>query len=748
MKSQPSLNWKIPFAFGSALLTLLAVGLISYRCMSLATGSGVGEARMVLLFGTLLGTLITLVAGWSAHRNNTKGRLASQALQDSEERYRGLLEAAPDAIVVINSSGNIILLNLQAERQFGYLRNELVGKDVRTIIPEGFAERLMSDALRSTEAALAQEIGTGIELNGQRKNGSNFPIEILLSPLASAEGTLVTAAIRDITVRKRAEDRLRDSEECFRLIAEIIDEVFWIADSHFTKVYYVSPGYERVWGRTQASLYENARSFLAPVHPQDIERTLIRFEIMKSGKPFDHEYRIIRPDGAILWIWNHGFPVRNEKGEVLRYVGVALDITERKRTEERLHEYEKAVEGLDDMILVVDRDYRYVIANRAYLNYRRITREQLVGHAVPDFLDRDVFDSVVKEKMDACFQGNAVNYEMTMEFLDLGKRDLSLSYFPIESPVGIDRIVCVLKDITERKRTEETLQESEERFRQIAETIDEVFWVSDSKITKIDYINPGYKRVWGRTQESLYANPRSFIDAVHFEDRERVVRELELMKTGQAYEHEYRIMRPDGGIRSIWDRGFPVLAEKGEVIRYVGVAQDITDRKRAEAEHTRLLTAIEQAAESVVVTNAEGGIEYVNPAFSTMTGYSREEALGKNPRILKSGKHDAEFYAAMWAAILAGQVWKGEMINRRKDGSLYTEKMSVTPVHEEHGKMTHIVAIKEDVTAGRLLEDQFRQSQKMEAVGRLAAGVAHDFNNLLTIIIGYSDVMLDRVCPE
>ena len=198
-----------------------------------------------------------------------------------------------------------------------------------------------------------------------------------------------------------------------------------------------------------------------------------------------------------------------------------------------------------------------------------------------------------------------------------------------------------MTDITKRKRTEETLRESEERFRQIAETIDEVFWVSDPEIITIAYINPSYQRVWGRTQASLYENPRSFIEAVHPEDRERVIRDLETMKTGQFLEHEYR---------------------------YVGVAQDITQRKRAEAEHIRLMTAIEQAAESVVVTDAEGGIEYVNPAFSAMTGYRGEGVLGKNTRILKSGKQDAAFYASMWATILAGQVWRGEMINRRKDG--------------------------------------------------------------------------------
>jgi PAS domain S-box-containing protein len=120
----------------------------------------------------------------------------------------GLLEAAPDAMVVVNQGGEIVLLNVQAEKRFGYRRDELLGQKVTNIIPEGFAERLVSDGLRSTEDALAQQIGTGIELTARRKDGSEFPIELMLSPLKSAEGTLVTAAIRDISVRKTAERHL------------------------------------------------------------------------------------------------------------------------------------------------------------------------------------------------------------------------------------------------------------------------------------------------------------------------------------------------------------------------------------------------------------------------------------------------------------------------------------------------------------------------------------------------------------
>src|SRR5271154_4233485 len=125
-----------------------------------------------------------------------------------EGRYRGLLEAAPDAMVVVNQGGEIVLLNVQAEKKFGYHRDELVGQKVKNIIPEGFAERLVADALRSAEDALAQQIGTGIELIALRKDGSEFPIELMLSPLESAEGVLVTAAIRDIRTRKKAEATL------------------------------------------------------------------------------------------------------------------------------------------------------------------------------------------------------------------------------------------------------------------------------------------------------------------------------------------------------------------------------------------------------------------------------------------------------------------------------------------------------------------------------------------------------------
>src|SRR6202521_215461 len=156
----------------------------------------------------------------AAIRNISVRKDAEKYLAQMEGRYRGLLEAAPDAMVVVNQGGEIVLLNVQAEKQFGYRRDELLGQKVTNIIPDGFAERLVADDLRSTEDALAQQIGTGIELTALRKDGSRFPIELMLSPLESADGTLVTAAIRNISVRRAADQHLAQMEGRYRGLLE------------------------------------------------------------------------------------------------------------------------------------------------------------------------------------------------------------------------------------------------------------------------------------------------------------------------------------------------------------------------------------------------------------------------------------------------------------------------------------------------------------------------------------------------
>jgi PAS domain S-box-containing protein len=177
---------------------------------------------------------------------------------------------------------------------------------------------------------------------------------------------LVQCNIRNISARKAAQEALRESEERFRLITETMTEVFWIADVPIEKMLYVNPAYELVWGRSCKSFYENPRSFLDAVHPADLERVLATLEIEKAGQPFDHKYRITRPDGSIRWIWDRGFPTQDKTGKVIRYVGVAADITERKRTEEALTESEKRLRSLSSQLLVAQEKERKLIAQEIH----------------------------------------------------------------------------------------------------------------------------------------------------------------------------------------------------------------------------------------------------------------------------------------------------------------------------------------------------------------------------------------------
>jgi PAS domain S-box-containing protein len=324
---------------------------------------------------------------------------------------------------------------------------------------------------------------------------------------------------------------------------------------------------------------------------------------------------------------------------------------------------------------------------------------------------------------------------------NLNGRHYSTLKFPI-SQRGKKYLAGFTMDITERKQAEDLLRQEEERYRLMFESAP--LAINITRGTDIIYANPNYLKVFGFSSlEELKRYPP--LDLFAPESRPQITENIQRRAQGLFVPDSYETVcvRNDG-------TRFPVLLYMAKAVFADGPAMvafimDISERKRAESERERLMSAIEQIVEVVVVTDLEGRIQYVNPAFETVTGYSREEALGQNPRILKSGKHDNQFYEELWQTISSGKSWKGTLVNKRKDGKLHTEEATISPVFDGGGRIVSYVAVKRDLSAQRSMEDQLRQAQKMETVGQLAGGVAHDFNNMLQVISSYVEMSLGKV---
>lgn len=306
----------------------------------------------------------------------------------------------------------------------------------------------------------------------QRNESSGLRTLRLLVAIAAIACLASAAYIKEYLARRELDFHFGLADDRLRLAMEASASVGWDFDVKSRRNVWFGD-LQTIFGIASDAYVTTREDFIRYVHPDD--RTRVSEAIAnarQNRKLYAAEFRIVKPDGTVRWLAARGKFYYARNGDPERMLGVSLDITERKLVEEKLREYEKAVEGSEEMTAVVDREYRYLIANRKFLSQRNMTKEQVVGRLVPEVLNKGFFEAIVKEKLDECFRGRVVRYEMRYTYPVLGERDLLISNFPIEGPRGVDRVACILQDITERKRAEEALScmsrrviEAEERER-------------------------------------------------------------------------------------------------------------------------------------------------------------------------------------------------------------------------------------------------------------------------------------------
>jgi PAS domain S-box-containing protein len=414
-----------------------------------------GAERIIHSRGTTISDINGIpIRMYGTVQDVTERKQAEEALREAERKYRDIFENAGEGIFQSTPDGRYLSANPALAYMHGFDSPEELIRNRRDITHEIY----VNPTRREEFKRLLEQDGVvrGFEHQIFRKDGSKIWISVNARAVRDNQGKIAyyEGTSQDITERKLAEQRLRESEERYRELFENAKDALYVHDLN-GKYISVNRAAEKLSGLSREEIL--GKTFIDFVPPEQLElvRDHLYRKLIDEGES-TYEAEVISKDGRRIPVEVNSHLIY-ENGVGVGVQGTARDITERKRAEERLREYEKVVEGVEEMIVVVDRDYRYLIANRAFLNHRALKREEVVGHLVPELMGADIFEQIVKKHLDECFKGHIVKYEMKFTY-PIGERDLSVAYFPIEGKAGIDRAACVLKDITEQKRAEAALR--------------------------------------------------------------------------------------------------------------------------------------------------------------------------------------------------------------------------------------------------------------------------------------------------
>ncbi|HRX96182.1 MAG TPA: PAS domain S-box protein [Bacteroidales bacterium] len=673
---------------------------------------------------------------------------AEEALKQSEQKYRLLIENQSDLVVKVDADGRFTFISPSYCRLFGKSEADLLNKKFMPLVHHDDRERTAEEMKKLYKPPFT----CYVEQRAKTIEGWRWIAWIDTAILDENNRVKEIIGVgRDITKRKNAEDALLKSEESYKGLFNSAADAIYIVDEKGSLLD-ANEEAVRIYGFSRDQLIGKQISLFAASVKNNLKEIKRLLKSAFSGNPQKFEFWSKDKKGRV-------FPqeVRLHKStyfgkDVL--VVFAEDITERKAWQQNLEEKEKRFRRIfnafPDVYFKSNTEGVLKEVSPSILKITGYTPTEVIGVKSSNFYySQDEWKAI----------GNELNTkgEVNDFNIQIVTKDNSRIYCSLTARLINDdnnkpyEIEGVLRDINDRINAELEIKENQRRISTLMANLPGMAYrCKNDRDWTMQFISQGCQDLTGYKPESLINNrDLSYNDLILSEDQDMVWKTIQTaLKKKNVFQMAYRITHASGEIRWVWEQGMGIFDDDNNLLGLEGFISNITEQRVAEEEIRKLSRSVEQSPTIIVITDLEGRVEYINPRFVEVTGYSYEEIIGKNPRILKSGNTPNAIYKDLWKTVIAGKKWSGEFQNRKKDGELYWESANIFPLKDENDKITHYIGMKEDITERKKMEreliiakEKAEESDKLKSA--FLANMSHEIRTPMNSIIGFSQLLDD-----